>query len=181
MLKIDDTVFVLVDVQGKLAQLMYEKKPLFDNLQILVKAMQVMDIPIVWVEQVPEKMGATIPELTALLDTKTPIPKSSFSCWGEPEFQKRLAATGRPNILLAGIETHVCIYQTVRDLINEDHYVEVVADAVSSRTLRNREIGIDRIKACGAGVTSTEMILLELLGSADHPLFKNVLACILGK
>ena len=181
MLKIDDTVFVLVDVQGKLAQLMYEKESLFNNLQILVKAMQVLNIPIVWVEQVPEKMGPTIPELTALLNGQTPIPKSSFSCNGEPKFQERLAKINRPNILLAGIETHVCIYQTARDFINEGHHVEVVADAVSSRTLRNREIGMDRVKACGANLTSTEMVLLELLGSANNPLFKDVLACILGK
>ncbi|MCK5850840.1 MAG: hydrolase [Kiritimatiellae bacterium] len=181
MLKVDDTVFILVDVQGKLAQLMYQKESLFKNLQILVKAMQVMDIPVVWVEQVPEKMGPTIPELTTLLDGQTSVPKSSFSCWGEPKFREKLATINRPNILMAGIETHVCIYQTARDLLNEGRHVEVVADAVSSRTLPNIKIGMDRIKACGADITSTEMVLLELLGSANNPLFKDVLACILGR
>lgn len=178
MFTIDNTVFVLIDVQGKLAQAMYGKEELFKNLSILIRGMHILDIPIVWLEQVPERLGPTIPELKELLDRETPISKCSFSCCGADAFGPQLEQTGRKQVLIAGIETHVCVYQTAADLLAGGYAVEVVADAVSSRTLANKLAGLNRAQSCGAGTSSTEMILMELLRSADHPRFREILKLI---
>jgi nicotinamidase-related amidase len=178
MLKTDDSAFVLIDVQGKLAQLMHEKDSLFSSLVKLIKGITILDIPVIWMEQIPEKMGPTIPELSDLLDDLSPISKTAFSCAGHQGFLDQLKALGRSNIILAGIETHVCMYQTARDLRDADYHVEVVADATSSRTASNREIGLQRIRECGAHLTSVEMLLMELLSDASDPRFKEVLKVI---
>jgi nicotinamidase-related amidase len=178
MLTVGNAVLVLVDVQGKLAQIMFEKDALFTNLQKLVRGMQALSVPIIWLEQNPERMGATIPELRELLASATPIHKMSFSCCGEPVFVARLEALGRRQALLAGIEAHVCVYQTAADLVRRGGEVEVVADAVSSRTSANREIGLERARGAGARLTSVETCLFELLGTAEHAAFKDILRIV---
>jgi len=178
MLDPDKAVFVLVDVQGRLAQLMHAKEALFDNLQRLIKGLTVLDIPIIWMEQIPDKMGKTIPELSALLADRTPIAKSSFSCYGCPAFREALQAHGREQVLIAGIETHVCVYQTAVELVEAGQHVEVVADAVSSRAEQNRAIGLERIRAAGARLTSVEMVLFELMRSAEHAGFRELLRIV---
>jgi nicotinamidase-related amidase len=163
MLFVEDAVLVIVDVQGKLAQLMADKEELFANLERLVRGADVLELPILWLEQYPEGLGPTIEPLAALLaPARQPMPKVSFSCWGCPAFVDALRATGRRQVLLAGIETHVCIYQTTADLLSEGYEVQVVGDAVSSRAARNRELGLQRVRDLGAAVTTTEMALFEL-------------------
>ena len=179
MLLRDNTVLIVVDVQGKLAQLMADKQALFANLQRIIRGVQVLDIPILWVEQYPEGMGPTIAEIAPLLLGIEPISKLSFSCCGNGRFMRELTALSRKQVLIAGIETHVCVYQTARDLVHLGYEVEVVADAVSSRTIENREIGLDRIKTSGARLTSTEMALFELLRVAEGEQFKKILKIIM--
>ena len=178
MLTLDQTVLVLVDVQGKLAQVMYERDRLFGALEKLVKGAQALGIPIIWLEQNPGRMGPTISELQALLSAGKPIAKMSFSCCGDPAFNAKLESLGRKQALVAGIEAHVCIYQTVRDLLARGYEVEVVSDAVSSRTASNLQVALDKFRACGAGVTSVEMAFFELLRTADHPAFKQILSIV---
>ncbi len=175
MLTPNNTTLVVIDVQGKLAQLMSQKEALFDNLQKIIKGAQVLELPIIWNEQLPEKLGPTLPEIAELLSHSTqPIAKSSFSCCGNPPFMEALAATQRKQVLLAGIESHVCVYQTCLDLLNFGYEVEVVTDAVSSRTEENRQIGLARMQQAGATLTSTEMTLFELLRVAAGPKFKEI-------
>ena len=174
MLEINDCCLVLVDVQGKLAQLMVNKETLFKNIRILIQAVKLLDIPVVWCQQVPKALGPTVPEIAELLAGEEPIDKASFSCWGHEPFRSRLHATDRRQALLCGIETHVCIYQTASDLLRHGFGVTVVADAVSSRTAENRQIGLDRIAAAGAMTASTEMVLFELLKTAEHPQFRQI-------
>lgn len=175
MLTIDNTTLLVIDVQGKLAQLMYRKEALFDNLQKIIKGAKVLELPIIWTEQVPEKLGPTLPEINQLLvGVAEPISKASFSCCGHAPFMARLQALNRQQILMTGIETHICVYQTTVDLLNQGHEVQVVADAVSSRTVENRQIGLDRIKEAGASLTSTETALFELLRVAEGPQFKEI-------
>ncbi|MGQ9662785.1 MAG: hydrolase [Kiritimatiellia bacterium] len=171
----DKVVFVLLDVQGKLAQIMHEREILFDNLVRLVRAMRVLHIPVLWLEQLPAKMGPTIPEIRCHLGDTEPIVKSSFSAWGNPEFVRRLRSLGRIQILLAGIETHVCVYQSAVDLLAAGYQVEVVADAVSSRTLANKQVGLEKIQASGGTITCTEMAVFEMLRTAEHPAFREIL------
>lgn len=171
---IEDSALVVVDVQGKLAQLMHEKDILFKNVQILIKAAGILDIPILWCQQCPESLGPTIPEIAELLTGSRPINKASFSCCGAPDFNDALDKLSRRHVILCGIETHVCVYQTAADLLAEGYSVEVIADAVSSRTLANKQIALRRLAANGANISSTEMTLFDLLKTAEHPKFKQI-------
>ena len=174
MLDIQKCCLVVVDVQGKLAQLMYEKEVLFKNIQILIKAAKILNIPILLSQQCPESLGPTIPEIAQLLKDCEPINKSAFSCCGEENFNTRLNETSRNQVLLCGIETHVCIYQTAIDLLRKGFSVIVSADAVSSRSRENKKIAIKRMALEGVKISSTEMALFELLKTAEHPQFKNI-------
>jgi nicotinamidase-related amidase len=174
MLDLQECGLVVVDVQGRLAQLMHEREILFKNIRILIQAAKILDIPILWCQQCPDALGPTVPEISELLCDTQPIDKSSFSCCGDDGFCAALKNLGRKQILLCGIEAHVCIYQTAVDLLRMDCDVSVIADAVSSRTSENKEIGLAAAQAEGPKVTSTEMAIFELLRSADHPKFKQI-------
>jgi nicotinamidase-related amidase len=174
MLEIQDCCLVVIDIQGKLAQLMIGKDALFKNIQILIQAARILEIPILWCQQVPEALGPTVPEIAELLAGSEPIDKASFSCCGQEQFNAQLNTLGKEQVLLCGIETHVCIYQTAMDLMEGGLDVTVIADAVSSRTERNQHIALSRLAAEGAHVSSTEMALFELLKTAKHPHFKEI-------
>ncbi len=178
MFEIKDTVFVLIDVQEKLGAFMHDRERLFQNVTTLVDGMKCLGVPIIWVEQIPGKMGQTIPELRERLEGLSPLAKESFSCCGDDEFVRALAATKRRQVLMAGIETHVCVYQTAVHLVELGYDVQVVADCTSSRTQTNREIGLGKIRAAGAGVTSVETILFELMQTSTHPAFRDILRLV---
>lgn len=174
MLDIKNCCLIVVDVQGKLAQLMYDKQALFKNIQVLIKASKILDIPILWCQQCPDSLGPTIPEIAELLTDDEPIDKASFSCCIEENFNAKLQALKRRQVLLCGIEAHVCIYQTAVDLLRKGYEVNVIADAISSRTLDNKNIAISRMAAEGVKISCTEMALFELLKTAEHPQFKQI-------
>ncbi|WP_413111826.1 hydrolase [Thaumasiovibrio sp. DFM-14] len=173
-----NTALVIVDVQGKLAQCMHNKSELFNNLSILVQGAKLLDIPILWVEQNPNKLGPTIDEIAIHLDAHTPISKMSFSCFQSETFSHQLKELDREHILVCGIESHICVYQTVTDLFQAEYLVEVVADAVSSRQAYQTELALDKLRHMGVPMTSVEMILFELMKSAEHPRFREVQALL---
>ncbi|MBL7140685.1 MAG: hydrolase [Planctomycetes bacterium] len=177
MLTCDNAVLVVVDVQGKLARLMHEAEDLFDRVARLVRGAAVLEVPVIATEQNPAGLGPTVDEIRPLLPAEA-IPKTAFSCCGEAAFVAALEAAGRRQVLLAGIETHVCVYQTARDLLARGYEVHVVADAVSSRSVRNRDIGLTKIQAAGAEVTSVETALFEMLAVAEGPRFKEILKIV---
>ena len=177
-LKRDNTALIVIDVQGKLAQLMHNKEELYANLVRMIEGARVLDLPILWTEQYPQGLGETDPEIAAHLAGLTPLVKDTFSCCGDSNFMDALNRTGRRQLLVTGIEAHVCVYQTTSELLQTDYQVEVVADAVSSRTEQNKRIGLERMQAKGAGVVSTEMCLLELLQVAKGDAFKQILKII---
>jgi len=111
MLNIEESVLVIVDVQGKLAYSMFQKEQLFRNLRIIIKGAQLLQILVLWLEQYPEGLGPTIPEVGELLDGLEPVSKTCFSACGSPEFVDRLRAVKRSQVMIAGIETHICVYQ----------------------------------------------------------------------
>jgi nicotinamidase-related amidase len=178
MLKPENCVLVVIDVQGKLFNIMYEKETLTDNLQQIISGLQVLDIPVVWMEQNPKGLGPTIPEVAELLKGNQPLPKFSFSCCGDEGFMQALIETKRRQVLLVGIETHVCVYQTAAELTEMGYEVEVVADAVSSRTAENKALGLQKIRDAGASVTSNEIVLFELLRDAKGDRFKQMLKIV---
>ena len=172
MLKSDNAVLVIIDVQGKLAQLMHGKEALFKSLQVMVQSFKVLEIPMIWMEQIPENLGPTIPEVAQLLPDMKPIPKFTFSCCGNEHFMEKFKAINRKQVLICGIESHICVYQTAVDLLNMGCGVHVLCDCVSSRIPENRQLGIDRMKDAGAVLTGTEMALFEMLKEAKGPQFK---------
>lgn len=178
MLTTETTVLIIIDVQGNLAQAMHEKDALFDNLKKLIQGAHILGVPILVTEQYPKGLGPTIPELAELLPDSQPISKVAFSCCREEQFMQALTALNRRHVVIAGIETHVCVYQTTRDLLDRGYAVEIVADAVSSRTVRNRDIGLARMHNCGAALTSVEMVLYELMKTAGTPTFKDVVKVV---
>jgi len=178
MLTIDNTVVLLIDVQGKLARIMYESDKLFAGLETMVKAMKILDVPIIWMEQVPENIGPTIGRLAELLPDLKPIAKNTFSCCDNQEFMDRFDSFGRSKVLLTGIETHICVYQTGMDLIKAGYDVQAVADCVSSRTKENKKIGLDRIRQAGGYITSNEMVFFELMKAAKGDAFKQIVKLI---
>ncbi len=178
MITPENMVLVIVDVQGKLAHLMCGKEALFRNLRGLIQGIQILRIPILWMEQNPKGLGPTVPEIAELLSDTEPISKMSFSCCGNDIFIQQLDSLHRKQVLIAGIETHVCVYQTAMDLLERGYDVEVVADAVSSRTVENKRIGLEKIRQLGARWTSTEMALFELLRVAEGDAFKAILKIV---
>ena len=177
MLHVDDAVLVVVDVQGKLARLMYEAEALFADLAKLIRGAHALGLPIIVTEQNPAGLGPTIPELSDLLPAQR-IAKTAFSCCGEGAFVRALEATGRRQVLLCGIETHICVYQTALDLLGRAYEVHVVADGVSSRTARNRDVGLAKIEQAGGHRTSVETALFELLKVAEGDTFKAILKIV---
>ncbi|MDD9305028.1 MAG: hydrolase [Desulfobacter sp.] len=178
MFKTENCVMLLVDVQGQLANLMYEKDQLFERLEIMIRGMKILGIPIVWMEQIPSKLGPTTERIARLMTDQSPIEKFSFSCWKEPEFLSAFEALGRRQVLLTGIETHICVCQTGLDLIRQGCQVQVVADCVSSRTQENKQIGIDRLSRAGAEVTSVEMAFFELMKVARGEAFRQIIKLV---
>lgn len=177
-LKTKNTALVLVDMQDKLFAAMRNNDALLDRLIRLVQGAKTLELPILWCEQMPEKLGPTVPALAEHLDGIDPIAKTSFACTGSKPFMKTLEGIFPKNILLAGIEAHVCVYQTAQELLDEGFRVQVVADAVSSRREQDLQIALGRMQSAGAQLTSVEMALLELLKTADAPLFKPILDII---
>jgi nicotinamidase-related amidase len=175
MLTCADTLLVIVDIQEKLVRAMHDRDDLIQKAQHLLLGAHALNIPILCTEQNPKGLGPTVPEIAAHLAPVHPISKFSFGCCACEEFTSALQAAACRNVLIAGIETHVCVYQTALELLAKGHHVEVVADACSSRTLSNKQIGLDKMRAAGAAVTSVETALFELLRVAEGPLFKQIL------
>lgn len=174
MPEIDNSCLMIVDVQGKLAQLMHEKEQLFRNLEILAKSANILGIKILCCRQNPAALGDVIEQLTPHLETVAPIDKFCFSCCSADEFNATLEAAAAKSVILCGIEAHICVTQTALDLIDKGYTVHLIADAVSSRTAGNKEVALKRMSQAGAKISSTEMVLFELLKTAKHPKFKEI-------
>jgi len=178
MITTEDTALVIIDVQEKLIPAMHAKEDLLDNLKRMVKGARVLGLPILFTEQNPAGLGPTVAEIAELLPDEKPVSKFSFSSCDTEAFMEELKAVNRQNILIVGIEAHVCVYQTAVDLVNLNYNVQVVADAVDSRTNRNKRIGLEKSKAAGADITSTEIALFELLKIAKGDTFKEIIKIV---
>ena len=169
---------VIVDVQEKLFPVMKDRHTLLKNLIILIKGFQLFRLPVIITEQVPEKLGNTIEEVASLFDKIDPVVKSSFSCLGESKFLERLEKIHTDGIILAGIESHVCVYQTSHDLIGRSKHVEVVVDSISSRNINSHNTAITRMKMEGVSLTSVEMLLFFLQKNASGDTFRNLVKLV---
>lgn len=178
MFTAEDTILVLIDIQEKLFRVIHEKETLSTNTVKLVKGIRLLDIPVILTEQNPAGLGPTLPEISSLLPDIEPVMKFDFSCCKEETFLRKLEELERNQIVLCGIETHICVYQTALDLADMGYEVQVATDCVSSRKPANRDIALARMELEGIMPTTTEMILFEILGTAKHDKFKEISAII---
>ncbi|MCB9058465.1 MAG: hydrolase [Calditrichae bacterium] len=178
MLNKEKTALVVVDIQGKLAQLVYEHEKLFNNVKKTIKGARILGLPIIWLEQNPDGLGPTVPDIAEELNGIEPLAKMTFSCAKHKPFLKKLKDTGCVQVLIVGIETHICVYQTAMELFDLGYEVEIVADAVSSRTLENKNIALQKMRDTGIKLSSVEMCLYELQEVAEGDVFKQILKLI---
>ncbi len=174
MLEISSSVLIIVDLQAKLASVMHEKDAMLASLQKLIKGLCVLDVPILATLQYPQGLGPLHPEIASLIPDVEPVAKTSFSCLASPEFSRRLESIGRRQVLLSGIEGHICVYQTVCDLASSGFEAHVVTDTVSSRSPENRQLSFEMMRQAGAKLTGTESVLYELLRLAEGDRFKKI-------
>jgi nicotinamidase-related amidase len=169
---------VVVDIQERLLPAMFERERVLENSLRLVKGAIGLKVPVVVTEQYPKGIGHTMPELAAAVPGFAAREKATFSSCGAPGFLDELKAAGVTDVVVCGIESHVCVTQTALDLLVAGLQPFVVADAVSSRTPENWRCGIERLRDAGAVIVSTEMVLFELLGSAGTAEFKQILTLV---
>lgn len=186
MLNKAKTGLVVVDIQGKLASLVHDSATLISNCEMLIKGAQVLGLPILWLEQNPDRLGSTVNELSSLLTNNSssgpseqkPIDKFTFDACEDINFMQSVRAENVDAWIICGIEAHVCVYQTALSLKRMGFNVELVSDCVSSRTLENKNLGIQKLVNNGIELTGVEMCLFELVKDCRAKEFKDVLTLI---
>ena len=174
MISLNESVLVVVDVQEKLFPLISQKKKLIKNINILLKIFSQLNLPIFISEQYPRGLGKTIPEIE--INTKKVIKneKTTFSCWKNLNFRRNLTRISKKQIIVCGVETHICVFQTCMDLFNNSFEVFVSEDAVNSRNNESHLLGIERMRSKGINVVNSEMVLFELIEDSKHKEFKEL-------
>jgi nicotinamidase-related amidase len=177
-LEAEQCALIVVDIQQKLLPPIFNKETLVKNSQLLVRLAKILSIPIMMTTQYSKGLGATVPEVASLLPDVTAIDKLEFGCFGSEVFRAGLKALpgSRNTLLLCGMETHICVMQTALGALNDGYLVHVASDAVSSRSEWNWRIGLDRMRAAGAVISSTEMMMYELLRCSGTAQFKEMLS-----
>jgi nicotinamidase-related amidase len=178
LLSREKSVLAIIDVQEKLFPLIYEKEKALENIRKLIQFAKILGMPIILTEQYPKGLGRTISEIKEILYDAKLIEKVEFSCFGSEKFRDALRDLGVKNLIIAGIETHICIAQTAIEGVSNGYRVCVVSDATSSRRLEDKNIAIERMKQNNVIVASTEMLIYELLRAAGTREFQETLKLI---
>ena len=175
-LQAEQCALIVIDIQEKLLPPIFQKEQLIRNAQLLTRLAGILQVPTIATTQYAKGLGNTVPELRSLIPDDG-IDKQIFSCFGSDVFCSMLKRLpGRRNtLLLCGMESHICVAQTALNALREGYLVHVASDAVSSRTEWNWKIGLERMRAAGAVISSTEMMIYELLRSSDTSAFKQML------
>lgn len=174
MLTPENTLLIVIDVQGNLARVVAESEPAIRAVARLVEGAKLLEMPVLLTAQVPEKIGHTIPEIASLLPDQTDLPRVHFSIWQDETVRQAILVSGRRQLLLCGFEAHICLYQSSMDLSDAGFEVYLAADAVSSRDPYNKKIALHEQSSQGIHLTTVEMVLFSLLRSAQHPAFKSI-------
>ena len=174
----EQSLLLIVDIQEKLAPAILQADEVIANTVKLIHAAKQLNVPILASEQYPKGLGRTVPALRELLPTETLFDKTHFSCLGEPGVADRLRQQQRQQIIICGMEAHVCVLQTAMDIKVAGFTTIVVADAVSSRRAESYEVGLARMRDAGVTIVTTEMVLFEWIGQAGTPEFKALLPLI---
>lgn len=171
----EDTAIIVVDWQERLVAAMPSAVAdrHAENVTHLLTLAARLGLPVVATEQYPRGLGATVPAIAALLPAAAHA-KTAFSGWSEPEIAAAIRATGRRRLVVVGMETHICVFQTVRDLVAAGYAVQVPVDGVVSRSKSNHRVGLELCRLAGAVVTSTEAALFDLLRVGQGEAFKEI-------
>jgi nicotinamidase-related amidase len=169
---------VVIDIQERLLPAIFEKERVAENVARLIRGTAILNRPVFATEQYRKGLGVTVPEIAGLIPGFSPIEKLAFSAAGAPGLLEALRANKLSEIMLCGIEAHVCVSQSCLDLLQAGFRVFVVGDATSSRTPENYRWGLDRMREAGAVIVSTEMILFELLERGGTEEFKQILGLV---
>ncbi len=169
-----ETAAVVIDIQEKLLPHIYDGKKILQNSLKLIEGLQILSVPLIITQQYTKGLGQTHPLLVEKFSEFNYIEKTSFSCFDEPAFKEEISITGKQNIILCGIETHVCVLQTCLDLIDGGFRPVVVHDCVSSRKREDKIVAIERMRQEGARITTMESILFELTRRAGTETFKSI-------
>lgn len=172
------TALLVIDIQDKLLPSIYEKERLIKQSVLLIKGLQILGIPIFVTEQYRKGLGLTDKEVASAITGFAATEKVTFSACGAEGLIPALTGQGIRDLLLCGMETHICVLQSCLDLLDAQFNVFVVADAVSSRAPENSRIALDRMRDAGATIVTSEMVLFEMLERAATEEFKNVLALV---
>lgn len=167
----EDVALMIIDIQEKLVAVMKDRDKVINNNIILINAAKEMNFPIIATEQYPKGLGRTVPEILDLIDEENVYAKNSFTAYTD-QVKEQLKSLGKKKVLITGMETHICVFQTVRDLINDGYEVFLVKDAVASRTKANFLNGLDLMKSLGAIITNTETTVFDLLKISGTAEFK---------
>ncbi len=181
-LEAEQCALVVIDIQEKLLPPIFQKEELVRNAQLLIRSAGILKIPALVSTQYAKGLGNTVPAIASLLPETQSVDKTLFSCFGSEVFcsvLKRLPGQ-RNTLLLCGMESHICVTQTALAALREGYIVHVASDAVSSRTKWNWKIGLDRMRAAGAVISSTEMMLYELMRASSSAAFKELLPHLKG-
>jgi nicotinamidase-related amidase len=181
-LEADHCALIVVDIQEKLLPPIFQKDLLVKNSQLLIRLAGILKIPTLMTTQYAKGLGGTVPEIASLLPGTEAIDKHMFSCFGSDVFCSLLKRVpgNRTTVLLCGMESHICVMQTALGALREGYLVHVASDAVGSRSEWNWKIGLERMRAAGAIISSTEMMMYELLKSSASPAFKELLPYLKG-
>lgn len=171
----ENSLLVVIDMQERLFPVMAEKEALADQVIKLVRFSKIVGLPVILTEQ--DKLGPSLPEIKGELPSAAPVPKVDFNCFGCEAFSKRVRESEKSTLILCGIEAHICVAQTALHAVS-DYQVHVVADAVASRSTENKRLALERMSRSGVSITSTEMVIYELLKRAGTDTFKEVLKLV---
>lgn len=169
---------LVVDIQQKLLPLIHDHDGVIRASETMIRAAQLLEIPLTLTEQYPHGLGPTHPRILAAIGTPPPLQKMTFSVCGDADCLARLNQIERSQVLLIGIETHVCVLQTALDLLRFGMQPVLLADATSSRRESDRDIALMRMRAAGVTVTTIESAIFELTHAAGTDLFKKILALV---
>jgi len=176
-LQAEQCALVVVDIQERLLPPIFNKESLVKNSQLLIRLAKILSLPVMVTTQYSKGLGPVVPEIASLLTEVPAIDKLEFGCFGSDQFRSKLKSLpgNRNTVLLCGMEAHICVMQTALGALNEGYLVHVASDAVGSRAEWNWKVGLDRMRAAGAVISSTEMMMYELLRCSGTPQFKELL------
>ena len=177
LLRVDDTVIVAIDLQSTFLRVIHDADRVVANVSLLIQSASILGVPVIATTQNAARLGGLEEGIAALVGTPV-IDKMVFSATRTPDFLAALTSVGRKQVVLCGVETHICVTQTALDLVDAGYQVHIAVDAVSSRSMEKHKLGMERLRDNGALPIASEAVVYELLGQAGTPAFKHILPLV---